>query len=126
LANNAGGTLTLTFQVAANATALSLFTNSATVSAVTSDPNPDDDSVMVIATVSEPPVISPPLVHGGGGGELHFAVTNNPGATVAIQASTNLLSGSWVQIATGISPFVFTNFDTTNFQRRFYRAYIPQ
>ena len=125
LANNAGGTLSLTLQVTNNAPALSVYTNSATVTAM-SDPNPDDDSIMVIATVSAPPMISPPLVHGGGGGELHFSVTNNPGATVIIQASTNLLSGWWVPIASGISPFVFTNFDTTNFQQRFYRAYIPQ
>jgi len=124
LANNAGGTLSLTLQITNNASALSVLTNSAIVGAASPDPNHDDDSITVIATVSAPPMISLVFTHAGVGG-LHLCVTNDPGATVIIQATTNLVSG-WVPFVTNVSPFVFTNFDTTNFQRRFYRAYIPQ
>lgn len=119
LAVNAGGTLTLTFQ--ANATGT--YTNAAKVSASTLDPNPDDDSVSVIAkvSVSTAPVIVPSLPSGGGGMFL-LSVTNNPGATVVIQASTNLIS--WVPVYTNTSPFIFTNFDTMSYLVRFYRAVV--
>ena len=119
LAVNAGSTLTLTFLANANG----IYTNSATVSAVTTDPNPDDDTVSVIASVSvsTPPVILPSLV-AGGGGRFQLSVTNDAGATVVIQASTNLVT--WLPIYTNQSPFIFTNFDAANFQKRFYRAVV--
>ena len=118
---NAGGTLTLNLQ----ANSAGVYTNSASVSAATTDPNPDDDSIMVIATVGYPsaPTISPLLVHGRNGG-IQLSVTNDAGATVIIQASTNLVT--WLPIATNLAPFTFTNFDNTNFQSRFYRALISQ
>jgi uncharacterized repeat protein (TIGR01451 family) len=127
LAVGAGGTLTLTFQVAGNATPLAVYQNSATVSAVTTDPNPDDDSILVIATVSAPPMLLPVLIHGAGAGAgLQLTVTNDPGATVVIQTATNLVPPvTWLPVATNVSPFTFTNFATTNLHQ-FYRAYIPQ
>jgi subtilase family serine protease len=120
LAVNAGGTLTLNLQV--NSTGL--YTNSAVVNALTVDPNPDDDSIMVIASsaVTTPPLLSPPFATGGHGFQL--TVTNNPGATIVIQASTNLLT--WLPIVTNVSPFTYTNSDSTNYSRRFYRAMVQQ
>jgi hypothetical protein len=50
-------------------------------------------------------------------------VTNSPGQSVVIQASTNLIS--WIPIYTNIVPFTFTNFDSTNYPARFYRAVGP-
>lgn len=114
---NAGAALTLNFLVNDTGT----YTNSATVSADTVDPNPDDDSVGVVASVSisTAPVITPRLPAGSGGG-FQLSVNNDAGASVVIQASTNLVS--WQPIWTNLAPFTFTNFDTTNYQRRFYRA----
>ena len=119
---NAGYTLTLNFTN--NATG-SVFTNGATVTATTYDPNPDDDSVGVSITTT-PPVISSRFAFPGGGasaGMLALSMTNDPGVTVVIQASTNLVN--WVPVSTNMSPFTFTNFDSTNFQDRFYRAFVP-
>lgn len=114
---NVGGTLALTFQ----ANSAGTYTNGATVSATTTDPNPDDDSVGVniAVAVSTPPSIVPYFAHGGGGA-LQLSVTNDAGATIVIQASTNLTT--WLPVATNVAPFIFTNFDTTNFSQRFYRA----
>jgi hypothetical protein len=114
---NAGGTVTLNFQV--NNTGS--FSSAATVIAATTDPNPDDDSVMVTANVAvaTPPTLVPKLV-GGGNGEFHLTVSNNAGSTTVIQASTNLVT--WLPVYTNISPFTFTNYDVTNFSKRFYRA----
>jgi subtilase family serine protease len=115
----AGGSMTLNFLV--NNTGL--YTNSASVIAATVDPNSDDDSVNVIASVSvsTPPVIVPRLIPGSGGA-FQLSVTNDAGANVVIQGSTNLVT--WVPVYTNIAPFTFTNFDTTNYQKRFYRAVV--
>ena len=119
LAVGSGGTMTLNFQVNLTGT----YTNAATVSATTMDPNPDDDSVSVIASVAvtTPPVIAPRLILGGGGG-FQLSVSNDVGANIIIQASTNLTS--WIPVYTNFAPFTFTNFDTTNYQKRFYRAVV--
>jgi hypothetical protein len=119
LAVGSGGTMTLNFQVNLTGT----YTNAATVSAATTDPNPDDDSVSVIASVAvtTPPVIAPRLILGGGGG-FQLSVSNDVGANIIIQASTNLTS--WIPVYTNFAPFTFTNFDTTNYQKRFYRAVV--
>lgn len=121
LAVNAGGALNLTFQ----ASSAGLYTNAATVSAFTTDPNPDDDSIMVIATVAPlpPPAISPLLTHNGSHA-LELSITNDSGDSVIIQASTNLLT--WLPVWTNMAPFTFTNFDTTNYSKRFYRAVLGQ
>jgi len=116
---NAGGTLTLNFHINSSG----VFTNSATVNAVTADPNSDDDSVQVIATVAPvlPPLIGPFVLLGGGGG-FQLSVTNDLGSTIVIQGSTNLVN--WVPVYTNVAPFTFTNFDTTSFPKRFYRAVV--
>jgi uncharacterized repeat protein (TIGR01451 family) len=116
---NAGGTLTLNFL--ANSTGV--FTNSATVSAFTSDPNTDDNLVAVIANVAvtTPPVIAPNFIAGPGGG-FQLTVNNDAGANIIIQASTNLVN--WVPVYTNLAPFTFTNLDNTTYQMRFYRAVV--
>ena len=121
LAAYSGGTLTLNFQV--NNTGV--YTNAATVSALTLDPNPDDDSITVIASaaVSTPPAIVPLLVPGPGH-TFQLSITNDAGASIIIQGSTNLIS--WVPLCTNIAPFTFTNFDVTNYSQRFYRALVGQ
>jgi uncharacterized repeat protein (TIGR01451 family) len=117
---NAGGTLSLQFL--ANVTGN--FTNGAVVSAATMDPNPDDNSVgvAVAVTVSEPPMLTPRVFSHAGGGGFQLSITNDPGAYVVIQASTNLMT--WQPVWTNLAPYVFTNFDSTNFQQRFYRAVV--
>jgi hypothetical protein len=118
LAVNAGGSMTLNFLVSSNG----VYTNSASVSAITTDPNPDDDSIAVVANVAPTlPVIVPFVLTGSGGG-FKLSVTNDAGATVVIQASTNLFT--WLPIFTNVAPFSYTNFDTTNFPMRFYRAVV--
>jgi uncharacterized repeat protein (TIGR01451 family) len=119
---NSGATLTLNFKV----TALGAYTNTATVSATTTDPNPDDDSVSVIASGAPltSPTIVPRLVAGTSNHGFQLSIASDAGSTVVIQASTNLIN--WVNVSTGVSPYVFTNFDTTNFQQRFYRAVVGQ
>jgi uncharacterized repeat protein (TIGR01451 family) len=119
LAVNAGGTLTLNFLASSNG----IYTNSATVSALTIDPNPDDDTVTTLATVAvtTPPVLKPLFaIHSGGGFQL--SVTNDVGATIIIQASTNLLT--WIPVYTNTPPFTYTNYDSTNYLMRFYRAVV--
>ena len=63
--------------------------------------------------------MTPHLVGGGTGG-FQLSVTNAPGQSVIIQASTNLVS--WIPVYTNTEPFTFTNFDSTNYPFRFYRA----
>jgi hypothetical protein len=119
LVTNTGGTLTLNFL----ANTAGVYTNAATVSALTTDPNPDDGSIMVIATVgaSAPPAIVPLLTLGGIHG-FKLSITNDSGDSIIIQASTNLIT--WLPIYTNIAPFTYTNFDTTNFPHEFYRAVV--
>ncbi len=54
------------------------------------------------------------------GGDFQFSITGVPGYGYIIQASTNLTS--WTPIKTNNSPFTFTDPQTTNYPRRFYRA----
>ncbi|HEX9045526.1 MAG TPA: protease pro-enzyme activation domain-containing protein [Verrucomicrobiae bacterium] len=90
----------------------------ASVEADTPDANPADDfvSTNIVVAVLTPPQISANAT----GGKFQLTVGNNAGASVVIQASTNLQT--WVPVFTNLAPFVFTNFDTTNFAKRFYRA----
>jgi len=122
LASGTGTALTLSFQLGVTG----IYTNSATVGASTTDPNPDDDNVSVIATVSGqavPPILLPNFSMIGKH-MFQLSVTNDAGSTIIIQASTNLIS--WLPISTNVSPFTFTNYDSTNYQQRFYRAQVGQ
>jgi len=121
LAANSGGTLALTFQ----ANAVGNYTNGATVGAVTTDPNSDNNSVGFSAVVvnSTPPVIVPGLGFGAHGG-FQLSITNDSGSSVVIQASTNLTT--WLPVFTNVAPFTFTNLDSTNYPQRFYRAIVGQ
>jgi subtilase family serine protease len=116
---NNGASLTLNFYAAANG----LYTNSATVSATTSDPNPDDDTGTVTLLVSTAPSTPPQLnlSFQSGSSSLQLSVTNSPGQTVVVQESTNLVS--WIPILTNTIPFT-NSFATTNFPAMFYRAVV--
>lgn len=121
LATNVGGTLTLTFQGNVPGT----YTNGASVTATTTDPNTDNNSAGLLATVSSV-IPQPQLVPylGSTTGGFRLSVTNDANFTVVIQASTNLIS--WQPIATNVAPFTYTNLDSTNFSQRFYRAVVGQ
>jgi len=115
-----GGTLTLNYL----ATTAGVYTNGASVSAATSDPNFDNNSVGLVAVVSStPPVIVPHLGFGAQGG-FQLSITNDSGSSVVIQASTNLTT--WLPVFTNVAPFTFTNLDSTNYSQRFYRAIVGQ
>jgi uncharacterized repeat protein (TIGR01451 family) len=117
LTNGAGAKLTLTVKMpAAGGTVLA----TATAQSDTPDPNPDNDSVSITSNVAYPPAPLLSAIVSGSGGGFQLTITNAPGQSVIIQASTNLLS--WISILTNTEPFTFTNFDSTNFPTRFYRA----
>jgi M6 family metalloprotease-like protein/uncharacterized repeat protein (TIGR01451 family) len=119
LATNAGASLTLVLHSIASGS----FTNIATVSSFTSDPNPDDDTVISAITVTAPPVppvISSPVLVGPN--SFRFTVTGDPGYATIVQASTNLIN--WVGLYTNTPAFTFTNLITTNYPMRFYRAVV--
>jgi uncharacterized repeat protein (TIGR01451 family) len=114
--------LTLNFYTASNA--FGLYTNSATVYSSTSDPNPDENvgvaTLFVSGTPPPPPQLASSFIPGTGAFQL--TVTSPAGQSAIIQASTNLVTGSWVPVFTNIIPFTYTNFDSTNFHMRFYRT----
>ena len=57
-------------------------------------------------------------------GHFVLTITNDANLTTVIQATTNLLSPTWVNIYTGTPPFT-TNIDVlTNYPSRFFRAVI--
>ncbi|MGA2852645.1 MAG: protease pro-enzyme activation domain-containing protein [Verrucomicrobiota bacterium] len=117
LAVNAGATLTFTL----HPTASGNFTNSATVSAVTPDPNPDDISASAIVTVGS----GSPQLTGGvaiGNGVFQFSVTSGANQTNVIQVSTNLVN--WVPIYTNVGPFTFTNAILPGHPVQFYRDFV--
>jgi uncharacterized repeat protein (TIGR01451 family) len=122
LANNAGASLTLSFT---NGLPGVIYTNSAGVfSVVTTDPNPDDDTIVATAVFqsqSAPNLTAFSYTQAGG---FQFAVTNSPGQTVIIQASTNLVN--WIPVYTNVEPFTYVNTDATNLPMRFYRAVTAQ
>ncbi len=121
LTTGSGAQLTLTVKMpAAGGSVLT----TATAQSDTPDPNPDNDSVSIVSNVAYPPAPILSAIVGGSGGGFQLTITNSPGQSVIIQASTNLLS--WVSILTNTEPFTFTNFDSTNFPQRFYRAVTGQ
>src|SRR5438128_1440795 len=55
---------------------------------------------------------------------FQFSLTGVPGFTYAIQASTNL--ADWISLGTNSSPFIFLDYEASDFPQRFYRAlYVP-
>jgi uncharacterized repeat protein (TIGR01451 family) len=120
LANGAGAQLVLTMRSAIVGTVI----NSAVVQSDTPDANSDDNfasvAVNVVGSLS-PPVVSGASVVGGGGG-FQLTVSGPTTSTVIIQASTNLLTGPWINVYTSTPPFIFTDPNTTNYNDRFYRA----
>jgi hypothetical protein len=121
LATNSGATLTIVVRPFS----AGFITNSAVVSSSTTDLNLDDNSAsyVVIVQPPQPPQISGDFLTSNG---RIFALTisnpTNPPASVIIQASTNLVTGHWVNVYTSTPPFTFTNLDSTNYPMRFYRA----
>ena len=123
LAVNTGATLDLNFLVSAAGS----YTNTAYVQSTTYDPNPDDDggtcTVTAQAASLARPVLTPNFMAGGGvGGGFQLSVANVPGQTVIIEVSTNLVAASWTPVYTNVQPFIFTNFNATNYPMQFYRA----
>jgi uncharacterized repeat protein (TIGR01451 family) len=115
LAVNAGGKLTLNFAAPVAGT----YANIPLVNSTTYDPNQDDNTAATAITVG---VVSPPVfsVTNNAGGQFTFNLSGAPGSSVIIQASTNLVN--WVPIYTNVSPFSFTDSNSTNYPYRFYRA----
>jgi uncharacterized repeat protein (TIGR01451 family) len=116
LAYGAGATLTLTLYP----TAIGSVTDSAIVSSVTSDPNPNDSAASVTVTVGsvQPPQFGTITTSNG---TFHLTITS-PASSTIIQASTNLLPPNWLNVYTGTPPFTFTDPNASNYPYRFYRA----
>ncbi|HTR41792.1 MAG TPA: protease pro-enzyme activation domain-containing protein [Pseudomonadales bacterium] len=93
--------------------------DSASVTALTPDQNPDDGSASLTfnVTVLTAPIMSGASVNGG-----KFNLTVSAGPATVIQASTNLIN--WVNIYTNTPPFTFTD-TVTSLPYRFYRAQVP-
>jgi hypothetical protein len=58
----------------------------------------------------------------GGNSQFQFLLTGTPGASYAIQASTNLAAGNWISLFTNISPFIFMDTNASSLPNRFYRG----
>ena len=118
---NAGATLVLSFT---GGGAGITYTNSAVVASDgTTDPNPDDDTIVstaVFQSGSAPHLTAVSYTPGGG---FKFHVTGDPVLTT-IQGSTNLITGNWMNLYTGTPPFDFTDPASTNYLQRFYRAVV--
>jgi len=120
---NAGACIALNFL----ATSVGNYTNTATVTSDTTDPNSDDNVAVASLTVitPTPPTLVTTILPQGGGFQL--SVAGNSGLNTTIQASTNLVnqaSTNWVNLFTGVSPFVFTDTSASNYPSRFYRAIV--
>ncbi len=98
--------------------------NSAIVNSVTPDPNPDDASASATVTVASgaPPRLTNTVVYANG--TFQFIVNGTSGQEYIVQVSTNLTS--WVSVYTNpppfISPFTFTNSNTSLYPDLFYRV----
>jgi len=120
LATNTGASLTVT--VTPNS--YGPYENFAIVNASTPDPNPDDASASSIVTVisAAPPVLSASA--GITSGTFKFTVNGQVGQEYIVQSSTNLVN--WMPIYTNpspfVSPFTFTNSNTSIYPDQFYRV----
>ena len=56
------------------------------------------------------------------GGHFALNVTGRPGYSYVVQASTNLVD--WICIGTNLAPFDFADANSSQFSKRFYRAYL--
>ena len=94
--------------------------DSAGVTAVTPDQNPNDGSASITFNVT---VLTAPIVGSASlnGGKFNLTVSS-AGPQTIIQASTNLVN--WVNIYTNTPPFTFTD-TVTSLPYRFYRAEVP-
>jgi M6 family metalloprotease-like protein/uncharacterized repeat protein (TIGR01451 family) len=102
------------------ASAVGAYNNTATVSADTTDLNPDDDTVvssLVVSGALVPPTVVPAVTAGG---SFSLSINGSPGVTTVVQASTDLKT--WVPVYTNIGSFTFTSSDITSYSQRFYRA----
>ena len=120
LAANTGATMSVTF----GANLVGTYTNVASVSSITTDPNPDDDVTYAVANVA---VFTPPAIARVtfGSGSPTITVTNASGAVnTTIQATTNLVAPIvWQSVfVTNSAAFNFTDLAATNYPVRFYRA----
>lgn len=116
LAVTAGGQANLTVQAGLQGFAI----DSASVTAVTPDQNPDDGSASLTFNVT---VLTAPTVGSASfsGGKFNFTVSS-AGPPTVIQASTNLIN--WVNVYTNTPPFTFTD-TVSSLPYRFYRAEVP-
>jgi uncharacterized repeat protein (TIGR01451 family) len=116
LATNAGARVTLTVRP----TALGSFFNSATVDAVTPDPNSSDDFASSTVTVDAPAPAQ--LALSTGGGLFHFTITSPTNQVNIIEQNTNLATGIWVPVYTNTGSFSFTNIYGSNYPDLFFRT----
>jgi uncharacterized repeat protein (TIGR01451 family) len=120
LTNNEGATLTLTVLPGSSGS----FVNSALVSASTPDPNPDDVTASLAVTVGNggAPRLTNTVVNSNG--TFQLTVNGQSGQEYIVQASTNLVN--WLPVYTNpppfVSPFTFTDSNTTTYPDRFYRV----
>jgi uncharacterized repeat protein (TIGR01451 family) len=118
LISGTGAQITLTVQPNSSGT----FVNTASVTTVTPDPNPDDNSASAAITAGVP---TPPQLSGTLTATNHtfqFTITSAANQTNVIQASTNLIN--WIPIYTNVGPFTFTDPKASNYLDRFYRDLI--
>jgi uncharacterized repeat protein (TIGR01451 family) len=120
LGTNSGAQLTLI--VHGNSTGS--IVSSAIVNAGTPDPNSDDDSASATVNVVVPSAPQLSANFTGSNGAFKMTVTGTPGQNYTIQASTNLVTGPWVNVFTNSGSFIFTDSNATNYPYRFYRALI--
>ena len=92
--------------------------------ATTPDANPADGFASVDVTVVSPvpPVLTPGFNNGSGA--FLLSVSGLAGQSAVVQASTNLVTGIWTPVFTNLIPFTYTNFDSTTYQKRFYRVLV--
>jgi uncharacterized repeat protein (TIGR01451 family) len=116
LAVTAGAQANLTVEADSQGMAI----DSADVTALTPDQNPDDGSASITLNVT---VLTQPTVTGASSGGGKFSLTvSSAGPPTVIQASTNLVN--WVNVYTNTPPFTFTD-TVASLPYRFYRAEVP-
>ncbi|HXF09631.1 MAG TPA: protease pro-enzyme activation domain-containing protein [Desulfuromonadaceae bacterium] len=116
LATNASAKVTLTVRP----TSTGSFINSASVDAVTADPNPSDDFVTSTVTVDSP--VHPQLTLTNSGSLFTFGVITPANQVNIIEQSTNLNTGIWTPVYTNVGSFTYTNLFTPNYPDLYFRV----